>query len=57
LRWSTTGELLAAAELATFDDVAQLFTALEDQLRLKLEATRGPVNVVVIDAVHRPTPN
>lgn len=32
LRWSTTGELLAAAELATFDDVAQLFTALEDQL-------------------------
>jgi uncharacterized protein (TIGR03435 family) len=57
LRWSTTGELLAAAELATFDDVAKLFTALEDQLGLKLEATRGPVSVVVIDAVHRPTPN
>jgi bla regulator protein blaR1 len=49
--------LVAAAELATFDDVGQLFTALEDQLGLKLEATRGPVNVVVIDAVDRPTPN
>jgi len=32
-----------------------LFTALEDQLGLKLEANRGPVNVVVIDAVLRPT--
>ena len=34
-----------------------LFTALEEQLGLKLEAARGPVNVLVIDRVERPADN
>jgi uncharacterized protein (TIGR03435 family) len=34
-----------------------LFTALEEQLGLKLNAARGPVTVIVIDSVEQPTPD
>lgn len=34
-----------------------VFTALQEQLGLKAEASRGPVEVLIIDSVERPTPN
>ncbi|MGH9242109.1 MAG: M56 family metallopeptidase [Vicinamibacterales bacterium] len=34
-----------------------LYTALEEQLGLKLRPARGPVEVLVIDSVQQPTPN
>lgn len=34
-----------------------IFTAVQEQLGLKLESTRGPVDVLVIDGVQRPTPD
>ena len=39
------------------DTAPELFTAVQEQLGLKLVATRAPADVFVIDAVTRPTPN
>jgi uncharacterized protein (TIGR03435 family) len=38
-------------------DVVLVFTALQEQLGLKLESRREMLDVVVIDAVECPTPN
>jgi uncharacterized protein (TIGR03435 family) len=39
------------------DDGPSLFTALREQLGLKLKSTKGPVDVLVIDHVEQPTPD
>ncbi len=39
------------------DDRPSVFTALQEQLGLKLESTRGPVDMIVIDHAERPDPD
>ena len=44
-------------DLADQENVPVFATALQEQLGLKLEPTRGPVDVVVIDSVRQPSEN
>jgi uncharacterized protein (TIGR03435 family) len=53
LHWQPDDEPLNSQE-ATYPP---LFTALQEQLGLHLEAAKGPVGVLVIDDVHPPTAN
>ena len=34
-----------------------ILTALQEQLGLRLESTKGPVDVIVIEHIERPTAN
>lgn len=53
LRWTPDGQ--QAADNSA--DAPQLFTALEEQLGLKLVPAKGPVPVVVVEHMERPSPN
>ena len=39
------------------DDAVSFMTALQEQLGLRLEPARGPVEFLVVERVERPTPN
>ena len=46
-----------AEDVDTAGQRPSIYTALQEQLGLKLEATRGPVEVHVIDHAQRPPEN
>lgn len=47
---------LGLADVPT-DSGPTIFDALQEQLGLKLESAKGPVEVLVIDSVQKPTEN
>ena len=54
MRWTPAG---APAETQAADAPPDLFTAMQEQLGLKLVATKAPVNVIMVDRVKRPSAN
>jgi uncharacterized protein (TIGR03435 family) len=42
---------------AAIGDAPSLFSAVQEQLGLKLDATKGPVDVLVIDSAEKPRPD
>ena len=61
MRFEAPGMLFGSAPLdaagAPGSDAPSIFTAIQEQLGLKLEPSRAQVEVLVIDSVERPTDN
>jgi len=51
------GQQAGTVPAAADPDAPDLFTALREQLGIKLDSVKGPVDVFVIDSVERPTPD
>ena len=59
LQSSATAPGIGAApgDAATTTELPSVFTAVQEQLGLRLVSSRAPVQVLVIDSVERPTPD
>jgi uncharacterized protein (TIGR03435 family) len=55
LRW--TPDTRVAAGPAQADDAPSIFAALQEQLGLRLDSQRGPVEFLVVDSIEQPTPD
>jgi uncharacterized protein (TIGR03435 family) len=53
--WNLELDFAAEAVNPAPDDLPSIFTALQEQLALKLEPDRGPVDMLVIASIERPT--
>jgi bla regulator protein blaR1 len=56
LEWSTQDGVAKAPDANELGGPS-IFTALQEQLGLKLESTKGPVEIIVVDHAEKPTEN
>jgi len=57
LKWSREEDVNSAADNGVPNRPPGLFTALQEQLGLKLDAAKGPVETLVVDHAEEPSPN
>ncbi|MEO6815724.1 MAG: TIGR03435 family protein, partial [Edaphobacter sp.] len=57
LKWGREQPALSDAGQDSGVDAPFLFTAIQEQLGLRLAHSKGPVEVIVIDHIERPTAN
>ena len=57
LEWAPDEAAGESASLTGASPLPSLFTAMQEQLGLKLESTKGPVDVIVVDRIEQPTEN
>lgn len=57
LKWSTDEDSNKSADNGTADRPPDMFTALQEQLGLKLVPTKGSVAILVVDHAAKPSPN
>jgi uncharacterized protein (TIGR03435 family) len=56
LKWKPEGDAPSTDEVSA-ESAVSIFTAVQEQLGLKLQPTRGPVETLVIDHVEQPSEN
>jgi bla regulator protein BlaR1 len=56
-KWTRQSDNMDSAADTAASDPPSLWTALQEQLGLKLDAAKGPVDTIVIDHIEKPTPN
>ena len=58
LQWAPDDNRGASPDAgSTADSGPSIFTALQEQLGLKLDATKGPIDTIVVDHVEMPSEN
>ncbi len=57
LKWTRDEDANNATDNGAADHPPDLFTALQEQLGLKLDAAKGPVETLVVDHAEQPSPN
>jgi uncharacterized protein (TIGR03435 family) len=57
LKWTPDEDANKPADNGVADHPPDIFTALQEQLGLKLVSTKGPVTTLVVDHAEKPSPN